>query len=66
LILVTIHRHFPFLSFKKMAPVAGSTAARITDRTLSMFRAILAENGIADTDDDTLKQEMVMFFKLSE
>jgi predicted HTH domain antitoxin len=53
----------------KMDSVAGSTAsraARITDRTLSMFRAILAENGIADTDDDTLEQEMVMFFKLSE
>ena len=53
----------------KMASVAGSAAswaARITDRTLSMFRAILVENGIADTDDDTLEQEMVMFFKLSE
>lgn len=31
-----------------------------------MFRAILAENGIADTDDAILQQEMVMFFKLSE
>jgi hypothetical protein len=29
-----------------------------------MFRAILAENGIADTDDTILQQEMVMFFKL--
>ena len=31
-----------------------------------MFRAILAENGIADTDDAILQQEMVMFFKLSK
>jgi hypothetical protein len=31
-----------------------------------MFRAILAENGIANTDDAILEQEMVMFFKLSE
>jgi hypothetical protein len=31
-----------------------------------MFRAILAENGIADTDDAILQQEMVMFFKLFE
>jgi hypothetical protein len=38
----------------KMASIAGGTAsqaARITDRTRSMFRAILAENGIANTDD---------------
>ena len=51
-----------------MTSVAGGTAsraARITDRTRSMFRAILAENGIADTDDATLVQEMVMFFKLT-
>lgn len=43
-----------------------SRDARITDRTRSMFRAILAENCIADTDDAILDQEMVMFFKLSE
>jgi hypothetical protein len=53
----------------KMASVGGGTApqaARITDRTRSMFRAILAENGIADTDNAILEQEVVMFFKLSE
>ena len=53
----------------KMASVVSSVAsraARITNRTLSMFRAILVENGTADTDDDTFEQEMVMFFKLSE
>jgi hypothetical protein len=53
----------------KMASIVGGTASRaaqITDRTRSMFRAILAENGIADTDDAILEQEMVMFFKLSE
>ena len=36
----------------KMASIAGGTAsqaARITDRTRSMFRAILAENGITGT-----------------
>lgn len=44
----------------------ASQAAQITDRTQSMFHAILAENSIADTDDAILKQEMVMFFKLSE
>ena len=52
-----------------MASVGGGTApqaARITDRTRSMFRAILAENGVADTDDAILEQEVVMFFKLSE
>jgi hypothetical protein len=52
-----------------MASGAGGTAlqvGQITDRTRSMFRAILAENGIADTDDAILEQEMVMFFKLSE
>jgi hypothetical protein len=32
----------------------------------SLFRAILAENGIANTDDAVLEQEMVMFSKLSE
>jgi hypothetical protein len=57
----------------KMASIAGGTAlqaARVTDRTRSMFRAILAEklaeNGIANTDNVVLEQEMVMFFKLSE
>jgi hypothetical protein len=50
----------------KMAGGTASQAARITDRTQSMFRAILAESGIADTDDTILEQEMVMFFKLSE
>ncbi|TAQ90408.1 hypothetical protein B7494_g1269 [Chlorociboria aeruginascens] len=39
--------------------------ARITDRTRSMFRAILAEICIADTDDAILLQEVVMFFKLT-
>ena len=51
-----------------MASIGGSTTsqgARITDRTRSMFRAILAENGVADTDDAILEQ-VVMFFKLSE
>ena len=41
----------------KMARVASDTAsrdARITDRTRSMFRAILAENCIAGTDDAIL------------
>jgi hypothetical protein len=41
-----------------MASVGGGTAsqaARITDRTRSMFRAILAENGVADTDDAILE-----------
>jgi hypothetical protein len=27
-----------------------------------MFRAILAENGVANTDNAILEQEMVMFF----
>lgn len=62
--------HFSsYLSYMKMASIAGGTAshaARITDRTRSMFRAILAENSIADTDDAILEQEMAMFFKLSE
>ena len=52
-----------------MALLTSETPSRdvgITDRTRSMFRAILAENGIADTDDAILDQEMVMFFKLSE
>ncbi|KFZ16426.1 hypothetical protein V501_02231 [Pseudogymnoascus sp. VKM F-4519 (FW-2642)] len=40
----------------------GSLATGITDHTLSMFRAILAENGIADADEAILEQEMVMFF----
>ena len=44
----------------------GSLVTRITDRTRSMFRAILAENGIADADEAILEQEMVMFFKFSE
>jgi hypothetical protein len=43
---------------------AASRAARFTEQTRNMFRAILAENGIADTDDTILQQEMVMFFKL--
>ncbi|KAL5312953.1 hypothetical protein ACEPPN_019379 [Leptodophora sp. 'Broadleaf-Isolate-01'] len=42
-----------------------SRDGRITDRTRSMFRAILAENCIADTDDAILDEEMVMFFKLT-
>lgn len=33
---------------------AASQAAEFTEQTRSMFRAILAENGIADTDDTTL------------
>ena len=37
----------------------ASRAARIIDRMRSMFRAIRAENGIADTDDAILEQEMV-------
>jgi len=52
-----------------MALLTSETPSRdvgITDRTRSMSRAILAENGIADTDDAILDQEMVMFFKLSE
>jgi hypothetical protein len=52
-----------------MASAADNTAsqaARFTEQTRSMFRAILAENGIADTNDAILQQEMVMFFKLSE
>merc|ERR1712093_606871 len=51
-----------------MALLTSETPSRdvgITDRTRSMFRAILAENGIADTDDAILDQEMVMFFKLT-
>jgi hypothetical protein len=47
-----------------MASVGSGTApqaARITDRTRSMFRAILAENGVADTDDAILEQEVVIF-----
>ncbi|KAL5347680.1 hypothetical protein ACLOAV_007089 [Pseudogymnoascus australis] len=43
----------------------GSLATGITDHTRSMFRAILAENGIADADEATLEQEMVMFFKFT-
>jgi hypothetical protein len=70
LILATINVTFlPILLYMKMASIAGgaaSQAARITERTRSMFRAILAENSIADTDDAILEQEMVMFFKLSE
>lgn len=31
-----------------------------------MFRAILAENSVDDTDVAILEQEVVMFFKLSE
>jgi hypothetical protein len=45
---------------------AASRAARFTEQTRNMFRAILVENGIADTDDTILQQEMVMFFKLGE
>lgn len=33
-----------------------------TEQTRSMFRAILAENGISDANDFILQQEMVMFF----
>ena len=64
------HRHFSsYFSYTKMASIAGGTVSRaapITDHTQCMFRAILAENGIAGTDDAILEQEMVMFFKLSE
>lgn len=59
----------PYSPFIKMDSIAGGTAsepARITDRTRSMFRAILLENGVADTDDAILEQEMIMFFKLGE
>jgi hypothetical protein len=52
-----------------MASVGGGTApqaARITEHIRSMFRAILAENGITNTNDTILEQEVVMFFKLSE
>jgi hypothetical protein len=48
-----------------MASGGGGTApqaARITNCTRSMFRAILAENGVANTDNAILEQEMVMFF----
>ena len=38
------------LRFTKLENRSAKTA-RITDRTRSMFRAILAENGIADTDN---------------
>jgi hypothetical protein len=31
-----------------------------------MFCAILAENGVADTDDAILEQEAAIFFKISE
>jgi hypothetical protein len=52
-----------------MASGGGGTAlqaALITDYTRCMFRAILAENGVANTDNAILEQEVVMFFKLSE
>jgi len=52
-----------------MAPLTSETPsrdARITDRTRSIFRAILAKNGIADTADAISDKEMVMFFKLSQ
>jgi hypothetical protein len=49
-----------------VADNAASRAARFTEQTRSMFRAILAENGIADTDNTILQQEMVMFFKLGK
>jgi hypothetical protein len=48
------------------ADITASRAARFTEQTRSMFRAILAENGIADTNDTILQQEIVMFFKLGE
>lgn len=44
----------------------GSPATGITDHTRSMFRAIHAENGIAEADEAILEQEMVMYFKFSE
>jgi hypothetical protein len=31
-----------------------------------MFRAKLAENGIADADETILEQDMITFFKFSE
>lgn len=52
----------------KMAFTEGNTpsqAARITDRTRNMFRTILAENGVADTDEAILEEEVAMLFKLS-
>lgn len=45
---------------------AASRAVRFTEQTRNMFRAILAENGITDTDNTILQQEIVMFFKLSK
>jgi hypothetical protein len=52
-----------------MASGGGGTApqaARITDRIRYIFRTILAENGITDTNNTILEQEVVMFFKLSK
>jgi hypothetical protein len=48
------------------ADTAASRAVRFTEQTQSMFRAILAENGITNTDNTILQQEMVMFFKLGK
>ena len=45
---------------------AVSRAAQCTEQTRSMFRAMLAENGIANTNNTILQQEKVMFFRLSE
>merc|ERR1712093_653673 len=70
LMLVNIFRSNPSCASYThiMALLTSETPSRdvgITDRTRSMSRAILAENGIADTDDAILDQEMVMFFKLT-
>lgn len=52
-----------------MASIVGSTAsqaAQITNYMQSIFRVILVENSIANTNNAILEQEMVMFFKLSK
>jgi hypothetical protein len=41
-------------SMASVADNAASRAARFTEQTRSMFRAILATNGIANTDDTIL------------
>jgi hypothetical protein len=70
LILSTIIIISPPLSpAYEMASIAGdraSQAAQITNHMQSMFCAILTKNGITNTDNVVLEQEMVMFFKLSK
>ncbi len=41
-------------------------AAWISDDTRSMFRAVFEKNGVINTEDAILEQEIVMFFKLGE